>query len=185
MSERYVPRLRIKYDNEARGQLLKDFEYGNVMEVPKLTKIVLNVSLKDAIQNVKLLEKAAEELTLITGQKAVITRARRSIANFKLREGMPIGARVTLRGTHMWEFLDRLVTVAIPRIRDFRGVNPKAFDGRGNYSLGLTEQIVFPEIEYDKVQRITGMNIAFVTTAKTDEEGRALLASVGVPFANA
>jgi large subunit ribosomal protein L5 len=145
----------------------------------------VNVSLKDAIQNVKILEKAADELTQITGQKAVITRARRSIANFKLREGMPIGARVTLRGTQMWEFLDRLVTVAIPRIRDFRGVNPKAFDGRGNYSLGLTEQIVFPEIDYDKVQRITGMNIAFVTTAKTDEEGRALLKSVGMPFANA
>ena len=161
-----------KYDNEVREQLLKEFGYSNVMLVPKLTKIVVNVSLKDAIQNVKILEKAADELTLITGQKAVITRARRSIANFKLREGMPIGARVTLRGTQMWEFLDRLVTVAIPRIRDFRGINPKAFDGRGNYSLGLTEQIVFPEIEYDKVQRITGMNIAFVTTAKTDEEGR-------------
>jgi large subunit ribosomal protein L5 len=155
------------------------------MEVPKLTKIVLNVSMKDAIQNVKLLQKAADELTQITGQKAVITRARRSIANFKLREGMPIGARVTLRGTQMWEFMDRLVTVAIPRIRDFRGVNPKAFDGRGNYSLGLTEQIVFPEIEYDKITRITGMNIAFVTTAKTDEEGRALLKNVGMPFANA
>ena len=172
MSEGYVPRLRLKYDNEAREQLRKEFDYGNVMEIPRLTKIVVNVSMKDAIQNVKLLEKAAEELTLITGQKAVITRARRSIANFKLREGMPIGARVTLRGTQMWEFLDRLVTVAIPRIRDFRGINPKAFDGRGNYSLGLTEQIVFPEIEYDQVQRITGMNIAFVTTANTDEEGR-------------
>lgn len=185
MSERYVPRLRIKYDSEVRSQLLKEFGYSNVMEVPKLTKIVLNVSMKDAIQNVKLLQKAADELTQITGQKAVITRARRSIANFKLREGMPIGARVTLRGTQMWEFMDRLVTVAIPRIRDFRGVNPKAFDGRGNYSLGLTEQIVFPEIEYDKITRITGMNIAFVTTAKTDEEGRALLKNVGMPFANA
>jgi large subunit ribosomal protein L5 len=185
MSERYVPRLRLKYDSEVREQLLKEFGYSNVMMVPKLTKIVVNVSLKDAIQNVKILEKAADELTLITGQKAVITRARRSIANFKLREGMPIGARVTLRGTQMWEFMDRLVTVAIPRIRDFRGINPKAFDGRGNYSLGLTEQIVFPEIDYDKVQRITGMNIAFVTTAKTDEEGRALLKSVGMPFANA
>jgi len=185
MSERYVPRLRQKYNNEVRDELLKEFGYSNVMMVPKLTKIVVNVSLKDAIQNVKILEKAADELTLITGQKAVITRARRSIANFKLREGMPIGARVTLRGTQMWEFMDRLVTVAIPRIRDFRGINPKAFDGRGNYSLGLTEQIVFPEIDYDKVQRITGMNIAFVTTAKTDEEGRALLKSVGMPFANA
>jgi large subunit ribosomal protein L5 len=185
MSEQYTPRLRLKYDNEVRGHLLEEFGYPNVMQVPKLTKIVVNVSLKDAIQNVKILEKAADELTQITGQKAVITRARRSIANFKLREGMPIGARVTLRGTQMWDFLDRLVTVAIPRIRDFRGVNPKAFDGRGNYSLGLTEQIVFPEIDYDKVQRITGMNIAFVTTAKTDEEGRALLKSVGMPFANA
>lgn len=181
--EDYTPRLRSLYEAEVRGKLREDFSYGNVMEIPRLTKIVLNLSMKDAIQNVKVLETAAEELTLVAGQRAVITRARRSIANFKLREGMPVGARVTLRGVRMWEFLDRLITVAIPRIRDFRGVNPKAFDGRGNYSLGITEQIIFPEIDYDKVARITGMNIAFVTTAPTDEEGRQLLRHLGMPFA--
>jgi len=183
--ERYVPRLRLKYDQEVRPKLLEQFGYANVMQVPKLEKIVLNTSMKEAIQNVKVLETAAEELTLIAGQKAVLTRARKSIANFKLREGMPIGARVTLRGARMWEFLDRLVTVAIPRIRDFRGIDPRAFDGRGNYSLGLTEQIIFPEIDYDKVSRINGMNIAFVTTAETDEEALALLKHIGMPFANA
>ncbi len=182
--ENYLPRMRTKYDTEVVQKLREEFQYPNVMMVPRLKKIVLNLSMKDAIQNVKLLETAAEELTLIAGQKAVITRARRSIANFKLREGMPIGARVTLRGTRMWEFLDRLISVAIPRIRDFRGVNPKAFDGRGNYSLGVTEQIIFPEIEYDKVSRITGLNIAFQTTAETDEEGRSLLRCLGMPFAN-
>ena len=182
--EGYIPRLQVKYRSEVMGQLREQFQYDNVMRVPKLTKIVLNVSMKDAIQNVKLLETAAEELTLIAGQRAVITKARRSIANFKLREGMPIGARVTLRGVRMWEFADRLISVAIPRIRDFRGVNPKAFDGRGNYSLGITEQIIFPEIDYDKVSRISGMNIAFVTTAETDEEGRALLRHLGMPFAH-
>jgi len=181
--ENYTPRLRTLYHESVKAQLKEQFQYGNVMEIPKLEKIVLNLSMKEAIQNVKLLETAADELSRIAGQKAVITRARRSIANFKLREGMPLGARVTLRGTQMWEFLDRLVTVAMPGIRDFRGVNPKAFDGRGNYSLGLTEQIIFPEIDYDKVSRITGMNIAFVTTAKTDEEGRALLKNLGMPFA--
>jgi large subunit ribosomal protein L5 len=181
----YTPRLRARYDNEVVAKLQEDFQYTNPMLVPRLQKIVLNVSMKDAIQNVKVLETAAEELTLIAGQRAVISRARRSIANFKLREGMPIGARVTLRGSRMWEFLDRLITVAIPRIRDFRGVNPKAFDGRGNYSLGITEQIIFPEIDYDKVNRITGMNIAFVTSAPTDEEARALLRHLGMPFAKA
>ncbi|TVQ91750.1 MAG: 50S ribosomal protein L5 [Deltaproteobacteria bacterium] len=182
--EGYSPRIKALYREQVAPRMLEEFSYSNVMQVPRLSKIVVNTSIKDAIQNVKLLEKAAEELTLITGQKAVITRARRSIAGFRLREGMPIGARVTLRNDHMWEFFDRLVTVAIPRIRDFRGVNPKAFDGRGNYSLGITEQIVFPEIEYDKVQRITGMNIAFVTTAQSDEEGRALLKHLGMPFAS-
>lgn len=182
--EGYSPRMKVLYREQVAPRMLEEFNYSNVMQVPRLSKIVVNTSIKDAIQNVKLLEKAAEELSLITGQKAVITRARKSIAGFRLREGMPIGARVTLRNDHMWEFLDRLVTVAIPRIRDFRGVNPKAFDGRGNYSLGITEQIVFPEIEYDKVQRITGMNIAFVTTADTDEEGRALLKHLGMPFAS-
>ena len=182
--ENYVPRLRVEYDTVVKAKLQEEFNYANVMQVPKLQKIVVNLSMKEAIQNVKLLDTAAEELTTLTGQRAVITRARKSIANFKLREGMPLGARVTLRNQRMWEFLDRLVTVSMPRIRDFRGVNPKAFDGRGNYSLGLTEQIIFPEIDYDKVNRITGMNIAFVTSANTDEEGRALLKHLGMPFAN-
>jgi large subunit ribosomal protein L5 len=181
--ENYVPRFRKRYDDEVVPKLREQFAYANVMQVPRLKKIVVNLSMKDAIQNVKLLETASEELSLIAGQRAVITRARISIANFKLRENMPIGARVTLRGARMWEFMDRLVSIAIPRIRDFRGVNPKAFDGRGNYSLGLTEQIIFPEIDYDKVTRISGMNVAFVTSANTDEEGRALLAHLGMPFA--
>src|SRR5262245_45835564 len=181
--ENYVPRLRKRYQETVVPQLQKQFAYANVHQVPRLQKIVINTSIKDAIQNVKLLETAAEELSLIAGQRAVVTRARKSIANFKLREDMPIGARVTLRGARMWEFFDRLVTIAIPRIRDFRGVNPKAFDGRGNYSLGLTEQIIFPEIDYDKVTRINGMNVAFVTTANTDAEGRALLGHLGMPFA--
>jgi len=180
----YTPRIKARYREQVAPRLFEEFGYANVMQVPRLNKIVLNTSIKDAIQNVKVLERAAEELTAIAGQKAVITRARKSIAGFRLREGMPIGARVTLRNDRMWEFFDRLVTVAIPRIRDFRGINPKAFDGRGNYSLGLTEQIVFPEIEYDKVQRITGMNIAFVTSAQTDEEARALLKHLGMPFAS-
>jgi large subunit ribosomal protein L5 len=183
--EPYVPRLRALYHAEAAPKLLEEFSYSNVMMVPRLTKIVINTSSKEAIQNAKMLDAAADEISKIAGQKAVITRARKSIANFKLREGMPIGVRVTLRGDRMWEFFDRLVTVAIPRIRDFRGVNPRAFDGRGNYSLGLSEQMIFPEIDYDKVQRIIGMNIAFVTTAPTDEEGRALLRRLGMPFASA
>jgi len=181
--ENYIPRLKTRYREQVVGSLKTQFAYGNVMQVPRLEKIVINISLKDAIQNQKLLDTASAELSQIAGQKAVITRARKSIANFKLRENMAIGTRVTLRGNRMWEFLDRLITVAIPRIRDFRGVNPKAFDGRGNYSLGLTEQIIFPEIDYDKVTRINGMNIAFVTTANSDEEGRALLAHLGMPFA--
>jgi large subunit ribosomal protein L5 len=175
-------RLKIHYRTTVTPALLKEFGYANVMQVPRLEKIVLNASIKEATQNVKLLETAAEELSLITGQKAQIRRARKSIANFKLREGMPIGARVTLRGARMWEFLDRLIHIALPRVRDFRGVNPKAFDGRGNYSLGITEQIIFPEINYDRVSKVTGMNIAFVTTATNDTEGRALLRHIGVPF---
>jgi large subunit ribosomal protein L5 len=175
-------RLKKHYQDSVLPELRKEFGYANVMQVPRLEKIVLNASIKEATQNVKLLETAAEELSLITGQKAQIRRARKSIANFKLREGMPIGARVTLRGTRMWEFLDRLVNIALPRVRDFRGVNPKAFDGRGNYSLGITEQIIFPEINYDRVSKVTGMNIAFVTTAKNDVEGRALLRRLGMPF---
>jgi large subunit ribosomal protein L5 len=185
MSESTKPRLRQRYQDEVIAKLQGEFNYVNVMEVPRLEKIVINLSFKEAVQNVKLLDTAVEELTLIAGQKAVVTRARRSIANFKLREGMPIGSRVTLRGSRMWEFLDRLITVAIPRIRDFRGVKAKAFDGRGNYSLGLTEQIIFPEIDYDRVSRINGMNISIVTSAKTNAEGRALLHHIGLPFARA
>lgn len=184
MPENYKPRMKVRYHDAVVPKLREDFGYDNAMMVPRLQKIVLNTSLKDGTQNIKVLEAASEELSLIAGQKAVITHARRSIANFKLREGMPIGARVTLRGAQMWEFFDRLVTAAMPRIRDFRGINPKAFDGRGNYSLGLTEQIIFPELEYDKVNRIYGMNIAFVTSARTDEEGRALLAHLGMPFSS-
>lgn len=176
------PRLKTMYREEVASGLLTKFAYKNVMQVPRLSKIVVNTSMKEAIQNVKLLESAAAEITLVTGQKAIVRRARRSIANFKLREGMPIGAKVTLRGTKMWEFLDRLVTVAIPRIRDFRGLDPSGFDGRGNYNMGITEQIVFPEIEYDKVKRINGMNITFVTSAGTDDEARELLRLLGVPF---
>lgn len=175
-------RLQTQYREIAFPKLIEEFNYSNPMMVPRLSKVVLNVSMKDAIQNIKLLETAAEELGLVTGQKPVIRRARRSIANFKLREGMPIGTSVTLRRAQMWEFVDRLVSLAMPRIRDFRGVSRKAFDGRGNYSLGLKEQIVFPEIDYDNVDRIHGMNITFVTTAKTDAEGLALLGYLGMPF---
>lgn len=182
MSDKYTPRIKTKYYDDVVGALTEQFQYDNVMRVPRLTKIVINSSSKDAVANSKILDSVVEELSLIAGQKAVVTRARRSVANFKLREGMPIGARVTLRGDRMWEFYDRLVTVAIPRIRDFRGLNPKGFDGRGNYSMGLTEQIIFPEIDYDKVSRINGMNITFVTSAETDEEAHALLTQLGMPF---
>lgn len=175
-------RLQDHYRTKVVTELQKEFQYNNVMQVPRLQKIVVNTSIKEATQNVKLLETAAEELSLITGQKAEIRRARKAIANFKLRAGIPIGARVTLRGQRMWEFLDRLINVALPRVRDFRGINPRAFDGRGNYSLGITEQIIFPEINYDRVNKITGMNIAFVTTAQNDTEGRALLRHLGLPF---
>ena len=177
-----TPRVKNIYATQAVPSLLKEFQYSNVMQVPRLEKIVVNTCLKEAITNSKLLDHAAEELRLITGQKAVIRRARKSIANFKLREGMPLGAKVTLRGERMWFFYDRLVSLAMPRLRDFRGMNPNAFDGRGNYNMGLTEQILFPEIEYDKVTRINGMNITFVTSADTDAEGRALLKSIGFPF---
>lgn len=183
MTTSYVPRLKQVYSSEVAPSLHEEFKYSNVMQIPRLSKIIINSTSKDAVTNSKILGTLVEELSLIAGQKAVKTFARKSVANFKLREGMPIGARVTLRGERMWEFLDRLVTIAMPRLRDFRGVSPKSFDGRGNYSFGLTEQIIFPEIEYDKISRINGMNIAFVTTAETDEEGRALLAKLGVPFA--
>ncbi len=163
-------------------QLIEQFSYGNIMQVPKPVKAVLNIGVGEAIQNIKVLENAADELTLISGQKAMINRARRSIASFKLREGMPIGTSVTLRAEKMWFFLDKLMNVALPRVRDFRGVSPKAFDGRGNYTLGIKEHIIFPEIEYDKIDKVKGMNITIVTTAQTDEEGRALLRLLGMPF---
>lgn len=176
------PRLKVRYHAEVAGALQSQLGFRNVMEVPRLVKVVLNISMKEAIQNAKLLDAASEELSLIAGQKAVIVRARKSIANFKLREGMPIGTKVTLRGARMWEFVDRLISVAIPRIRDFRGLSSTGFDGRGNYSMGLTEQIIFPEIEYDKIKKVSGMNISFVTTANTDEHARQLLRSLGLPF---
>jgi len=177
-----LPRLQTKYNDEVKAQLTEEFAYSNPMMLPKLSKIVLNVTTGEALQDVKLLESAASELATITGQKANMRRARRSIANFKLREGQPLGVAVTLRRAHMWEFLDRLISLAMPGIRDFRGISRKSFDGRGNYSLGIKEQIIFPEIDYDKVNRIHGMNISFVTTAKTDAEGLALLKGLGMPF---
>lgn len=180
----YEPRLIKKYKDEVLPQLMKDFGLKNVMEAPKLDRIVINMGLGEAVQNAKIVESAVEELTAITGRKPVVTRAKKSIATFKLREGMPIGAMVTLRGEQMYDFLDRLISVALPRTRDFKGISPKAFDGRGNYTLGVREQIIFPEINYDKIDKIKGMNITFVTTAKTDEQGRALLKSLGMPFRN-
>ena len=180
----YEPRLRNKYKDEIIPQLMKDFGFKNIMQVPKLERIVVNMGLGEAVQNAKLIESAAEELKAITGRKPVITRAKKSIASFKLREGMPIGVMVTLRGEQMYDFLDRLVSLALPRTRDFKGISPKAFDGRGNYTLGIREQIVFPEINYDKIDRIKGMNVTLVTTAETDEQGRALLKSLGMPFRN-
>jgi len=179
-----MARLKDVYDKELIPQLTKEFSYKNVMEVPRLEKIVINMGLGEAIQNIKILDSAAQELSAISGQKPVITKARKSIASFKLREGMPIGCMVTLRKDRMYEFLDRLVNVALPRVRDFKGVSPKGFDGRGNYSLGVKEQLIFPEINYDKVDKIKGMNITVVTTARTDEEGRALLKLLGMPFRN-
>lgn len=177
-------RLIKKYQDEVVPQLMKDFALKNIMQVPKLERIVINMGLGEAVQNGKLVESATEELMAITGRKPVVTRAKKSIAGFKLREGMPIGAMVTLRGEQMYDFLDRLITVALPRTRDFKGISPKAFDGRGNYTLGIREQIIFPEINYDKIDKIKGMNITFVTTAETDEQGRALLKSLGMPFRN-
>lgn len=171
-----------KYREEAIPALMRQFGYKNVMQVPKIEKVVINTSLKEATQDPKVLDKAALELGQITGQKALITRAKKSISNFKLRQGQPIGCCLTLRHKRMYEFINRLVNVALPRVRDFKGVSNKAFDGRGNYTLGLTEQIIFPEIQYDKVERPMGMNITFVTTAKTNEEGRALLKTMGMPF---
>lgn len=178
-----MSRLKELYLNEIMDEMKKKFEYKNVMEIPKLDKIVINMGVGEAKENHKVLETAVKDLETITGQKAVVTRAKHSVANFKLREGQPIGCKVTLRGEKMYEFLDRLVNLALPRVRDFRGVNPNAFDGRGNYALGIKEQIIFPEIEYDKVDKVRGMDIIFVTTANTDEEAHELLAQFNMPFA--
>jgi large subunit ribosomal protein L5 len=177
-----IPRMKTRYSDTVVPALVKQFAYKSSMEVPRLEKIVLNMGLGSAVQNGKIIDTAAAELALIAGQKPVITKAKKSIASFKLRENQAIGVMVTLRRERMWEFFDRLVTFGLPRVRDFRGVSAKAFDGRGNYTLGIREQIVFPEIEYDKVERIHGMNVSFVTTAKNDEQGRALLAELGMPF---
>lgn len=175
-------RLKERYKNEIVKSLMKKFNYRNVMEVPKIEKIVINMGVGDAVSNPKALDSAVEELTLITGQKPLITRAKKSIAGFRLRAGMPIGAKVTLRGERMYDFLDKLISVALPRVRDFRGVSSKSFDGRGNYTLGIKEQLIFPEIDYDKINKVRGMDIVIVTTAKTDEEARELLAELGMPF---
>ena len=179
-----MARLKDKYLNEVVPGLQEQFKYTNVMAIPKLDKVVINIGLGEVTQNPKALDAALNDLTLITGQKPVVTRAKKSIAGFKLREGMPVGVKVTLRGDRMYEFVDRLLSVALPRVRDFRGVSPKSFDGRGNFSLGLKEQLIFPEIEYDKIDKLRGMEIVFATTAKTDEEGRALLKLLGMPFAS-
>ena len=177
-----VPRLREFYRSDVVSRMMKEYSYKNPMQVPRVERIVLNVGMGEAAQNIKLLESAVAELTLITGQKPVMTRAKKAIAGFKLREGVPIGAKVTLRGTRMYEFLDRLVSIGLPRIRDFRGVSPKAFDGRGNYTLGLKEQLTFPEIKYDDVASIHGMDITIVTSAKRNEEAKSLLTHLGMPF---
>ena len=177
-----MSRLKEQYQNEMVEALIKKFGYKNIMEVPKLDKVVINMGVGEAKDNHKLLESAVADLEKITGQKVVVTKARKSVANFKIREGMPIGCKVTLRGEKMYEFVDRLINLALPRVRDFRGVNPNAFDGRGNYALGIKEQLIFPEIEYDKIDRVRGMDIIFVTTAKTDEEARELLGQFGMPY---
>lgn len=178
-----MARLKDYYVNEVAPALMKKFEYKSVMQIPKLDKIVVSVTSSEAKDNTKMIDAICNDLGIITGQKATICRAKKSVANFKLREGMPLGAKVTLRSERMYEFLDRFFNVALPRVRDFRGINPNSFDGRGNYSMGLKEQLIFPEIEYDKIDKIRGMDICFVTTAKTDEEARELLALMGAPFA--
>ncbi len=180
-AEAYVPRMRSRYE-EGVPALMKRFGYTNRMQVPRLQKVVVNMGLGEAVANPKLVDAAVIELTAVAGQKPIVTRAKKAIATFKLREGMPIGAMVTLRRERMWEFVDRLISIALPRVRDFRGTSPRAFDGAGNYTLGLREQIVFPEIDFDKVEKIKGMNITFVTTAETDEEAKELLATLGMPF---
>ena len=177
-----MSRLRETYKSEIVDAMIKKFEYKNAMEVPKLEKVVINMGVGEAKENVKVLDSAIKDLEIISGQKAVVTKAKKSVANFKLREGMPIGCKVTLRGERMYEFVDRLINLSLPRVRDFRGVNPNAFDGRGNYALGIKEQLIFPEIEYDKVDKVRGMDIIFVTTANTDEEARELLTLFNMPF---
>ena len=183
MSDQYSPRQKARYRAELRPQLQHELGLSNIMQVPGLDKIVVNMGVGDAVKDGRMLDAALTDLQVITGQKAVVTKARKSIAGFKLREGMAIGAKVTLRGDRMWEFLDRLVSLALPRIRDFRGLDPRAFDGHGNYTLGVTEQLIFPEIDYDKVVQVRGMDITIVTTAHADDEGRALLTALGFPFA--
>lgn len=177
-----VPTLRKLYDEKVKGELREEFSYGSPMQIPKIDKVVLSMGVGEAIQNKKILDNAVNELSQIAGQKAVKTRARKSVSNFKVREGMEVGAKVTLRGYRMYEFLDRLINVALPRVKDFRGVSPNAFDGHGNYSLGIQEHIIFPEIDYDKIERISGLNVNIITTAETDEEGRALLTKFRMPF---
>jgi large subunit ribosomal protein L5 len=177
-----LSRLKDQYQNEIVDAMIKKFGYKNIMEVPKLDKVVINMGVGEAKDNAKLLESAIADMEKIAGQKAVVTRAKNSVANFKIREGMPIGCKVTLRGEKMYEFVDRLINLALPRVRDFRGVNPNAFDGRGNYALGIKEQLIFPEIEYDKVDKVRGMDVIFVTTANTDEEARELLTQFNMPF---
>jgi len=177
-----VIRLKDKYNETIKDELVKKFDYSSVMQAPKIEKIVINMGVGEAVQNAKVLDNAVEELTAITGQKPQITKAKKSVATFRLREGMPIGAKVTLRGDRMYDFLDKLISVSLPRVRDFRGVSKKAFDGRGNYTLGVKEQIIFPEIDYDKVTKVRGMDIVIVTTANTDEEARELLTQFGMPF---
>ena len=178
----YIPRLKLKYSEEIVAKLQEKYSYKSVMQVPRLQKICLNQGLGDAVTDKKMVDQACNEMTIITGQKAVPTKSKKDISNFKLRKGMPIGSRVTLRGDKMYEFLDRFITSALPRVRDFRGVNPKGFDGRGNYNLGIKEQIIFPEIDIDKVNKITGMDITFVTSAPNDEEAKSLLTEFGLPF---
>ena len=183
MADKKVPNLKAKYTAEVAPALMQKFGYKSTMQIPRLDKIVINVGCSEARENPKVLDAVVRDLTTISGQKAVITLAKKSVANFKLREGMPIGAKVTLRGDKMWEFLDRLFNVALPRVRDFRGISADGFDGRGNYALGIKEQLIFPEIEYDKIDKIRGMDIVMVTTAKADEEARELLTLIGAPFA--
>jgi len=182
-ADTYVPRLKERYENEIRSQLKDELELASVMQVPRVTKVTLNMGVGEAKTDAKAMDAAIEELTVISGQHAQVRRATKSIASFKLREGMPVGARVTLRGTRMYEFLDRLASIALPRIRDFRGLDPGSFDGRGNYSIGIREQIIFPEIDYDKVPSVRGLDIAITTSAQSDEQGRALLGALGLPFA--